>query len=73
MDAEAAKVASELTDYLVRHPMAADTPAGIATWWLSDGMAVRPEAIDQALEHLVARGVLRRRRLPSGELLYSAR
>jgi hypothetical protein len=59
-------------DYLSRHPYAADTPAGITAWWIPGGVRMRPQAIQQALEHLVATGLLGKRRLPSGETLYFA-
>lgn len=71
MDADAAVVARQVMDYLARRPLAADTLAGIATWWIRDGMMVRRQAIQDALDHLVATGFLKARRLPSGELLYS--
>lgn len=72
MDPQAAVVAGQVKDYLQRHPRAADTRDGIAGWWLPDGLCRRPQALQDALDHLVATGFLKARRLPSGDLLYSA-
>lgn len=73
MDADAAVVAAHVEEYLKLHPRAADTLAGIAAWWIPGGVWIRREAVQQALNALVAGGVLQTRRLPSGQLLYSAR
>ena len=60
-------------DYVGQHPRAADTFEGIARWWLDDRWADVPaDALRDALHHLVAEGVLRRRRLPSGRTLWYA-
>jgi hypothetical protein len=55
-------VAWAVLQYLQRHPQAADTAAGIQRWWLAPTMGeVSIDDVEQALEHLVARGQVTRR------------
>ena len=56
--------------YLGAHPDAADTLDGVAVWWLSGKAPLA--AVAQALETLVAKGLLQRRPSPDGKQLYSA-
>jgi hypothetical protein len=71
-DAETAATAERVLDYLRRHRRAADTWEGIATWWLAEGPETKPEAVRAALEGLAAAGLVKARRLPTGEWLYGA-
>jgi hypothetical protein len=58
-----------LLDYLLRHPQAADTLAGVARWWVGDGYSL--EQVRRALDHLVDGGALRRERLADGTDWYA--
>jgi len=61
-----------LLAYLHRHPLAADTLRGIVSWWLPrQRYESGCQRIEQALDTLVAKGELRRDRLPDGEVLYA--
>ena len=65
-------IAGEISRYLLNHPDAADTFAGVSRWWLR---RIRlEEAIEQvreALDRLVAQGVVVESVLPDGQVLYS--
>lgn len=65
-------LADEVQGYLHRHPEAADTAEGIQRWWLADGSAHALAEVERALDRLVREGVLSRRLLPDGRLLYAA-
>lgn len=71
-EAEVTALGARVLAYLERHPKAADTWEGIASWWLQVEPSVQPEAIRAALDRLVAAGSLAARRLPSAQWLYSA-
>ncbi|TAM62908.1 MAG: hypothetical protein EPN49_03170 [Rhodanobacter sp.] len=61
-----------LLAYLRRHPRAADTLRGIVNWWLPrQHYESGCQRIERALDTLVAKGELRRDRLPDGEVLYA--
>jgi len=62
-----------ITRYVGRHPQASDTLAGIADWWLPEGMHATLRELESALDELVADGILRCTTLPGGTKLYSAR
>ncbi len=65
-------IADAILDHLHNHPLAADSVEGVARWWLMpphDGASL--EEVEQALEALVAEGVLRRVPLGGGGALYS--
>jgi hypothetical protein len=66
------EIAAEVERYLASHPGAADTVEGIARWWLVHARAevLRPN-LESALEQLVARGLLVRRKLPDGNVVYA--
>lgn len=66
------RVVDAIAQYLVGNPHAADTLAGIQSWWLS-GVAPGINSIDveTAVISLVQRGVLECRKLPDGERIYS--
>lgn len=66
-----AEVADEIRCYLAGHPNASDTLDGVQTWWLPQGTA--EATVQQALDQLVADGVMHKRQLPDGNLIYAAR
>ena len=72
-DAEVEGIARELEHYVSLHPTAADTPDGIARWWLDRAEQPALSRVEAALEILVARGVFARETLPGGRAVYSAR
>lgn len=62
-----------IVEHLTKHPAAADTAEGIRSWWL--GPAQREEditVVEHALQDLVDSGMMRRRTLPDGGVLYFA-
>ncbi len=66
-------IAAEIERYVAAHPGAADTAEGIQRWWLSGRLADEPAAVlTEALDALIARGVIARRTLPDGRTLYAA-
>jgi hypothetical protein len=68
-----AYVQVEVLGYLARRPGASDTRAGIIRWWLHEQRRfLGRETVREALRDLVARGELRERPLPDGDVLYSA-
>jgi len=67
------RVAEVIQAYLAQHPAAADSAQGIAQWWLPGlGVDVPPEAVDRALELLVARGLVVRTDVTGGAAIYRA-
>lgn len=61
-----------LLRYLREHPRAADTAAGICTWWLAeDGVNEVGDLVEHVLEALVAEGVMRRIGLRDGTQIYA--
>jgi len=65
------EVADEIRRYLAAHANASDTVEGVQTWWLSPG--VPGPTVQRALDALVAAGVVHKRQLPDGNLIYGAR
>ena len=66
------EIADAVLAYLERHPQAADTLAGIASWWLPQQRYITAEArIESVLQQLVSQGALQIRRLPNGDALYA--
>ena len=67
-----ADVAGELLDYLRERPNAADTLDGIMNWWLPrQRYETERRKVEQALDELVARGLVVKNRLDDGTVLYS--
>ena len=67
-------IAADIERYLAAHPLAADTVDGVRRWWLSE--AVRDASVaevEQALEVLEQRGVVIRRVVFGGSVMFSAR
>jgi hypothetical protein len=48
-------VAQQIMQYLLEHPAAADSPAGIRDWWLRRDEGVDQDLVEEALEDLVSR------------------
>lgn len=71
-DTETASTAERILTYLRRHTRAADTLEGIATWWIGEDPKTKPETVRAALERLAASGLVKARRLATGDWLYSA-
>jgi hypothetical protein len=62
-----------ILDHIRINPEVSDTSAGIVQWWLpSVGFEQAVDVIDEVLDELVDAGVLRRRRLADGGVVYSA-
>jgi hypothetical protein len=53
------RVALEILAYLVKHPEAKDSLAGIRQWWLSEPDQWTDKDVRRAAEELVKRGLLR--------------
>lgn len=59
--------------YVAQHRAAADSPAGIAQWWLpAMDVDASMNEVTEALEILTQRGVLERTPLPGGQAIYRA-
>ncbi len=62
-----------ILQYLRTHPDAADSLEGIATWWLPGlDLEARPEAVQTALDQLVADRLVARFDLADGRTLYQS-
>jgi hypothetical protein len=64
-------VRDAIVAHLLKHPGASDTAEGICQWWLDPaGREEDITVVEEALEDLVGGGVMRRRRLPDGGIVY---
>jgi hypothetical protein len=56
------------------HPQGADTLDGVVSWWLPADLAqiALPNEVESAMQELIARGLIDRHWLPSGQVLYAA-
>jgi hypothetical protein len=71
--AEIRAVADALRAYIAANPRSSDSLYGIRRWWLGAiGMEVSTQLAAAALEQLIDEGVMARRTLPDGRLLYAA-
>jgi hypothetical protein len=67
-------IAHTIQRYLEVNPDAADSAEGIRRWWLPPALAEEsPGTVEEALDRLVAAGVISRRPLPDGRVLYAKR
>lgn len=69
-----AQLSDEILSYLRAHPQAFDTVEGIVEWWLPRQRY--EEAVDrvqQALDELVAQGLVEKTTLVDGTVLYADR
>ena len=65
------EVEQMVLSYLQRHPRGADTLDGIVRWWLpQQRYSVAQARIEAALSRLLSQGLIRQRRLPTGDALY---
>lgn len=65
-------IVAAILNHLDAHPLAADSASGVAEWWLGPAHAnVTVEQVEQALDSLVGRQLLRRVTLSDGTTLYS--
>ena len=71
IDSESAALAREIIKYLATHPKAADTTAGITKWWLArQGYEDTIEKVQKAVDYLLSKGLLEKRTLPGGQVVY---
>jgi hypothetical protein len=67
-----AVIASLIDGYVTKHPRAADTPKGICEWWVTrQGHAASLAEVQEALDHLVGLGRLRRTVLADSTVIYA--
>jgi hypothetical protein len=67
-------IAHTIQRYVEANPDAADSAEGIRRWWLPAVLAEEsPATVEEALDRLVAAGVISRRPLPDGRVLYAKR
>lgn len=65
------RICLEITHYLMLHPKASDTAAGIKAWWLSAQIECADvKAIEEALDYLVKTGLILNTKLGDGSVLY---
>ncbi len=70
---EEVRLAEEISNYLRKNPGAGDTLEGITTWWLDleqGKQSVRK--VTAAMEILMDKGLIRKRRIPGGTILYKS-
>ena len=73
-DSTAWDIARDIENYLRRHPSAADTAPGIQRCWLSNEWAEASiERVEEALDILVMAGVVVKREVLGGSVMYAAR
>ena len=71
-DTDSSDIAEEISRYLEGHMNAADSVDGIAKWWLSRQRYEETlERVQQALDELVSKGVVKRSYTASGNTVYS--
>ncbi|NIM15086.1 MAG: hypothetical protein GTO45_24245 [Candidatus Aminicenantes bacterium] len=69
---EEQKLSEKILDYLRKHPGAGDTAEGITSWWLDmDTDQPSIEKVNHALEILVKKGLIKKRPLHGGTILYT--
>lgn len=65
-------LAQEIAKYLAETGTMADTADGIAQWWLTQQRVQEGrKKVEEALDYLVAQGLVTRRVLPDGKVLYT--
>jgi hypothetical protein len=71
-DTDVQQIAVQIERYLQSHPNAADTAEGIARWWLpGQGIQVSPLIVQQALDYLGSKSVVKCNANPCGNKVYS--
>jgi hypothetical protein len=67
-----AEIARAIERYLAKHPNAADSMEGIRRWWLMrQRYEESAQQVQQALEQLLRQGVVTKRVLTDGQVLYA--
>jgi hypothetical protein len=70
---DVAALAEQIRAYLLRHPKAADSVAGVLKWWLLEQRLEQSrDNVQRALDHLVATGQVAERKTPDGTVIYVA-
>ena len=73
-DAEVTAIAEEIERYIEDHPRSKDSLVGIRSWWLTEEtMSTAPGKAQEAVDRLVDNGVLCRKMLPDGTIIYARR
>jgi hypothetical protein len=67
------RIAGEIERYCIAHPHARDTADGISWWVQLQRQAEIRDSVPEAIELLIARGVLVRRVAPGGTPLFGYR
>jgi len=71
-DSEIFALAQEIENYLAQRPHATDTIEGVQRWWVgATGREWAPRVLERAMELLIERGVVQKRRLPDGRMIYA--
>jgi len=66
------KIADEIARYMKDHAHGADTLEGIARWWLTkQRLSETEDKVKEAVDSLHSRGLIEKRVLPDGTILYS--
>ncbi|MBU6954726.1 MULTISPECIES: hypothetical protein [unclassified Hahella] len=63
-------VGRKILEYLQSHPSAADSLQGVVRWWLAGEEACSWDSVQRALEGLLRQGVIGRRILSDGGVIY---
>ena len=72
-DERVAAVTEAIQAYLARHPLAADSAEGIASWrLLGGGVEASVQEVSTALAQLIDQGLVAWRQLPDGRHIYGA-
>jgi len=72
-DSDVQRIANEIENYLKDHPNAADTIEGITKWWLpGQGIEVSSLIVQQALNYLGSKSVVKTNANPCGNKVYSS-
>jgi hypothetical protein len=71
-DFEVQQIAGQIECYLKSHPHAADTVEGITQWWLlGQGIGVSSSRVQQALDYLILKSVIKCNANFNGNKVYS--
>ena len=70
--ASVSEIAQAIADYVVKNPEAQDTLDGIVEWWLPEKNKPRTALIKEALDELVADGLITAHKAKDAQILYRA-
>jgi len=72
-DNEIMNISKEIKNYLMAHPNAVDSLEGIAKWWLTRQQYEQAVVkVKKSLDLLVAKGVISKRRITGGKVVYAS-